>query len=131
MSQRDIRLSEQLALLQGGSPSVRAYLVLSATAQRAALEEVVAAFRGAPLEGCIVTKLDEATGLGGVLSVVVEQQLRVAYVSDGQRVPEDLRPARAHHLVSKAVGAVQRRGQSYDDESLELTYGALGAAGQL
>lgn len=131
MSQRDIRLSEQLALLQGGSPPVRAYLVLSATAQRSALEEVVTAFRGAPLEGCIVTKLDEATGLGGVLSVVVEQRLRVAYVSDGQRVPEDLRPARAHHLVSKAVGAIQRRGQTYDDESLELTYGALGAAGQL
>ncbi len=131
MSQRDIRLSEQLALLEGGSPAVRAYLVLSATAQRSALEEVVTAFRGAPLEGCIVTKLDEATGLGGVLSVVVEQRLRVAYVSDGQRVPEDLRPARAHHLVSKAVGAVQRRGQTYDDESLELTYGALGAAGQL
>jgi len=131
MSQRDIRLSEQLALLQGGSPAVRAFLVLSATAQRPALEEVVTAFRGAPLEGCIVTKLDEATGLGGVLSVVVEQRLRVAYVSDGQRVPEDLRPARAHHLVSKAVSAAQRRGQTYDDESLELTYGALGAAGQL
>ena len=131
MSQRDIRLSEHLAVIQGGSPVVRAYLVLSATAQRLALEEVVTAFRGAPLEGCIITKLDEATGLGGVLSVVVEQQLRVAYVSDGQRVPEDLRPARAHHLVSKAVGAMQRQGQSYDDESLELTYGALSAAGQL
>ena len=131
MSQRDIRLSEQLALLQGGSPMVRAYLVLSATAQRSALEEVVTAFRGAPLEGCIVTKLDEATGLGGVLSVVVEQQLRVAYVSDGQRVPEDLRPARAHHLLTRAVSAVQRQGQTCDDESLELTFGALGAAGQL
>ena len=131
MSQRDIRLSEQLAVIQGGSPVVRAYLVLSATAQRLALEEVVAAFRGAPLEGCIITKLDEATGLGAVLSVVVEQQLRVAYVGDGQRVPEDLRPARAHHLVSKAVGAMQRRGQSYPDESLEITYGALSAAGQL
>ena len=110
---------------------VRAYLVLSATAQRSALEEVVTAFRGAPLEGCIVTKLDEATGLGGVLSVVVEQQLRVAYVSDGQRVPEDLRPARAHHLLTRAVSAVQRQGQTCDDESLELTFGALGAAGQL
>jgi flagellar biosynthesis protein FlhF len=131
MSQRDIRLSEQLAVIQDGSPLARAYVVLSATAQRLALEEVVAAFRGARLEGCILTKLDEATDLGAALSVVVEHRLKVAFVSDGQRVPEDLRPARAHHLVSKAVGAMQRHGQTCDDESLELTFGALRAAGQL
>jgi flagellar biosynthesis protein FlhF len=131
MSQRDIRLSEQLAVIEGGAPLVRAYLVLSATAQRLALAEVVSAFRRAPLDGCIITKLDEATDLGGVLSVVIGHRLKVAYVSDGQRVPEDLRPARAHHLVSKAVSAMQRRGETCDDESLELTYGALSAAGQL
>jgi len=131
MSQRDIRLSEQLSVIQDGSPLARAYVVLSATAQRLALEEVVAAFRGARLEGCILTKLDEATDLGAALSVVVEHRLKVTFVSDGQRVPEDLRPARAHHLVSKAVGATQRHGQAHDDESLELTFGALRAAGQL
>jgi flagellar biosynthesis protein FlhF len=131
MSQRDIRLSEQIAVFQGGSPLVRAYVVLSATAQRPALEEVVAAFRGVPLDGCILTKLDEATGLGALLSVVIAQQLRVAYVSDGQRVPEDLRPARAHHLIGEAVSAMQRQEQTQDDESLELTYGALSAAGKL
>jgi flagellar biosynthesis protein FlhF len=131
MSQRDIRLSEQLALIRDGAPVVRAYCVLSAAAQRPALEEVVSAFRGAPLEGCILTKLDEATSLGGALSVVAAHRLKVAYVSDGQRVPEDLRPARAHQLVSRAVGSIPRRNPAYDDESLELTYGALSAAGQL
>jgi flagellar biosynthesis protein FlhF len=131
MSQRDVRLSEQLAVIRDGSPLARAYAVLPATAQRPALEEVVCALSGTPLDGCIVTKLDEATGLGAVLSVVVQHQLPVAYVSDGQRVPEDLRPARTQQLLSQAVAAMERSGQAPDDESMESRYGALTASGQL
>lgn len=130
MSQRDIRLTEQLVELREGAPSVQTYLVLSATSQRQGLEETVYAFRRVDLEGCIVTKLDEAAGLGSVLSVAIQQQLPVAYVSDGQRVPEDIRPARAHHLVSKAVKAAPNL-RNDSDESLELAYGGMAASGHL
>ncbi len=108
MSQRDVRLSEQLALLHNGAPRVRNYLVLSATAQRAALEETVGAFRHADIAGCVLTKLDETASLGEALSVVVQQQLPVAYTSDGQRVPEDLHQGRANKLVSSSVALMQK-----------------------
>lgn len=131
MSQRDIRLSEQLSMIQDGAPLVRNYLVLSATTQTLGLDEAVRAFRSVQLDGCIITKLDEATGLGNMLSTVIRQRLPVVYVSDGQRVPEDIQPARAHRLVSQAVGIMQKSSQGDADESLELAYGSMAADGRL
>ncbi len=131
MSQRDIRLSEQLAALQDGASLVQSYLVLSATTQLRGLEEAIKAFRGVELEGCILTKLDEATGLGHVLSAVIGQRISVAYISDGQRVPEDMHPARARNLVTRAVGIMQKNSRSFTDESMELAYGGMAADGSL
>jgi flagellar biosynthesis protein FlhF len=131
MSQRDIRLSQQLAMIRSGSSFVQSYLVLSATTQTLGLEEAVRAFQGVRLDGCIITKLDEATGLGNVLSTVIRQQLPVAYLSEGQRVPEDLRLARAQQLIAKATQAMQTWKLDEDDESLELTYGGMAALGRL
>lgn len=103
MSQRDLRLSEQFDTLQVKGATIRTYLTLSATTQTAVLEETVRAFSTMPIDGCIITKLDESMMLGGVLSVVIRHKIPVAYVSDGQRVPEDIHPARADKLVTNAV----------------------------
>lgn len=108
MGQRDQRLADQFKMLRIDGFPIKNYLVLSATTQLAGLLEVAQAFQDIPLSGCILTKLDEATSLGGPLSVVIQQKLAVAYVSDGQRVPEDLRPARAHNLVSLSVNLAAR-----------------------
>jgi flagellar biosynthesis protein FlhF len=108
MSQRDVRLVEQLSMVRSGSPAVKLFLVLAANAQIAALEETVAAFGAAALQGAIITKADETSSLGGVLSVLSSHGLPVAYVSEGQRVPEDLTPARSHSLVSRCVAVMQQ-----------------------
>jgi flagellar biosynthesis protein FlhF len=108
LSQRDVRLAEQLARVRAGSPAVQLYLVLSANSQIAALAETVAAFGTTTLAGAILTKIDETTSLGAALSVLSAHRLPVAYVSDGQRVPEDLAPARAHTLVTRAVAITQQ-----------------------
>jgi len=108
MSQRDVRLVEQLSMVRSGSPAVKLFLVLAANAQIAALEETVAAFGAVALQGAIITKADETSSLGGVLSVLSSHGLPVAYVSEGQRVPEDLTPARSHSLVSRCVTVMQQ-----------------------
>lgn len=108
MGQRDARLNQHLDQLQDDFLPIRRYLVLPATTHRTGLSEAVRRFGKLPLQGCLLTKVDEATRLGGALSVLVEEQLPVAYVGDGQRVPEDLAPARAHNLVSMAVSMVQQ-----------------------
>ena len=103
MSQRDVRLSEQFATLADSGLPIRTLLVLAATAHASVLDETVAAFSGVSLDGAILTKLDKAARLGGVLSTLVNQQLPLMFVTNGQRVPEDLHPARADNLVKKAT----------------------------
>lgn len=112
MSQRDMRLSEQLATLASDRQTIRTYLVLSANIQLATLNDVARNFRRVGLHGCLISKLDEAASLGDVLCAVMRHDLPVAYVGDGQRVPEDLHPARSHALVSRAVAMMQQGGRA-------------------
>jgi flagellar biosynthesis protein FlhF len=93
MSQRDVRLTSQFDTLKAEGHSVRTVLALSAGADRGCLSEAMNVFKAARPEALIVTKLDEAATLGGVLSLSIRSNLPVAYLSDGQRVPEDLHRA--------------------------------------
>lgn len=103
MGQRDVRLSEQLdTLMQESGEIIHSYLVLPATAQRKVLQETIEHFRRIPLSGCIMTKLDESLSLGEFLSVVVQNALPVAYIANGQRVPEDIVIAQPKYMVAKA-----------------------------
>ncbi|MDT8403915.1 flagellar biosynthesis protein FlhF [Sulfuriflexus sp.] len=120
MSQRDVRLSEQIAVIHDGSAQVRSFLVLSATTQYTALDEAVKVFAAAEPEGCFITKTDEASSLGPVLSVAVRHKLPVAYVADGQRVPEDLRLARAHNLVKQAMELKQSDERMLEQDLLAM-----------
>jgi flagellar biosynthetic protein FlhF len=103
MGQRDLRLSEQLdTLMQNSGSHIRSLLVLPATSQRRVLQETIEHFRRIPLSGCVLTKLDESLSLGELLCVTIENALPVAYLADGQRVPEDIRQATGQFLVVKA-----------------------------
>jgi flagellar biosynthesis protein FlhF len=103
MSQRDVRLTEQFATLADSGIPIRTLLVLSATLHSSVLEETIRAFASVPLQGAVLTKLDEAASLGGVLSALIRQQLPLMYVANGQRVPEDMHLARASKLVQQAA----------------------------
>ncbi len=107
MSQRDKRVAEQVALLCGEARGVKRLLLLGAPAQGMTLEEVVRAYSGPGLIGCILTKIDEALSFGPCLDVVIRHQLPVHYVTNGQRVPEDLHPANALYLTDRAFRLAQ------------------------
>lgn len=127
MSQRDMRLNEQFSLLKDAGHDIQVYLTLAANSQRGVLADVVRAFRVVPLTGCILTKVDETTSLGGSLSVAAEQGLPVTYISDGQQVPEDLHPARAHALVSRAVTIMQDVGVGAKEDPISTMIGGMAA----
>jgi flagellar biosynthesis protein FlhF len=125
MGQRDIRLMEQFSVINDCAMGLKTLLVLSSTTHRAALDETVRSFSNVEINGCILTKLDETTNLGAALSVVTEHQLKIAYISDGQRVPEDLHLARAHTLINRCVAIARRANQPLDNDSLELAYSRM------
>ncbi len=102
MSQRDRRIAQQIALLCERGCEVKRLLLLSATAHGSTLDDVVSAYRGHGMSGCILTKVDEAMSLGTVLDVAIRHKLPVHYITNGQRVPEDLHLANAAYLVDRA-----------------------------
>ncbi len=123
MSQRDMRLVEQFATLQDVHAELRTYLVLSANTQLAALDEATRSFRRVNLSGCIITKVDEAASLGGVLATLIKHRLPVAYLGVGQRVPEDLEEACPARLVERACELSDAEPESADGEVLALAFG--------
>jgi len=103
MSQRDIRMTEQFKLLQDDQFSIDNYLVVSATTESRAMREVLKTFEDAAPVGCILSKLDEVDCPGSALSAIIEQQMPLVFVTDGQRVPEDLHHPSAEELLSNFV----------------------------
>jgi flagellar biosynthesis protein FlhF len=129
MSQRDRRLAEQVALLCGNGKRVKRLLLISATAQGATLEDVARAYQGPGLEGCILTKIDEALSLGSALDVSIRHQLKLHFVTNGQRVPEDMHLANPLYLVDRAMKAMQEAGApfSFQDSDYPLVMAAMAA----
>ena len=98
MGPQDSRLTEQLATLKLSGAVARVLLALPAHADGPALEEIVRAFSPVSPAACILTKVDEAMSLGAALSTTLRHQLKIAYLSDGRRVPEDLHLAHQRRL---------------------------------
>ncbi|MDR1276130.1 MAG: flagellar biosynthesis protein FlhF [Candidatus Accumulibacter sp.] len=99
MSQKDKRVEEQIAMFGRG---VQRLLLLSATSRGDTLEDIVRAYSGPGLAGCILSKIDEAAGLASPLDVIIRSALRLHYVSNGQRVPEDLHLPNRPYLLHRA-----------------------------
>mgnify|MGYP000728273962 CR=1 FL=1 len=103
MGQRDIRLAENLAnLVSNARVRIRNYLVLAANSQQQVMQENVERFKKVPLSGCIYTKLDESVSIGEIITTSIQNGLPIGYLTDGQRVPEDIKVANAEKLVTLA-----------------------------
>jgi flagellar biosynthesis protein FlhF len=102
MSQRDRMVAEQAATL-AGSDRVKRLLLVQATTNTPTLDQVIAAYRQSHVDGCIVTKADEAASLAPALDSIIRHGLPLHYLTDGQRVPEDLQLPDAAGLVREAL----------------------------
>lgn len=106
MSQRDRMVEEQVAMFGN---NVKRLLVLSATGRGDTLDDVVHAYRGNGLAGCILSKVDEAASLASALDATIRNRLTLHYVSNGQRVPEDLHLPNRAYLLHRAFKEMPER----------------------
>lgn len=136
MSQRDQRVIEQIAHLQGGQSSVRLVLLLNAASQPETLEEVVLRYRqaaraaGAELDDCIITKQDEAGRLAPVLDIIMRHGMRVLFGSHGQQVPEDMAVANPAALIDQALDSQATSARQPAAASLSLPRWSRDVLGQ-
>lgn len=120
LSHRDLALGAQLSAL-AKLPHVNTQLVLPANTHADDLDEVVRRFAIAKPRAAILSKVDETGRLGAALSVAVRHALPISYLTDGQRVPEDLHRAEAHRLALRVTE--QRRASSHLIEETEHVAG--------
>jgi flagellar biosynthesis protein FlhF len=125
--QRDSRLIKQLDTLnQNSCGTMKKYLVMQANCQYQVMQQTIKAYQKIALHGCIFTKLDECFSLGEAVSVAIEHKLAISYVTDGQRVPEDLRVAEAKYLISgaaklyKKYGLIHTTGNSVNNSAVAV-----------
>lgn len=128
MGPRDCNLAAQFSELQGIAKPIKTFLVMAANNQAGSLNEVVKRFGTTPLAGCILTKLDESTRIGGAISVAIRHQLPIAYTTDGQKVPEDLQQARADRLVIRAMQLVRQAPAEMEDTTLAVKFSGVAHA---
>ena len=124
MSQRDRAVAEQVEMLcQAGKP-IKRLLLLNATSHGETLNEVVQAYQTRGLDGCILSKVDEAASLGPALDCAIRHQLNVHYLATGQRVPEDLHLPNRQYLIHRAFKTrVNASPWQLDDSELAFALG--------
>lgn len=118
MSQRDMRLADQIQTLQQHEVPIKTYLVMSASTQQKAINEIIKVFKVFEPEASILTKLDETVALGSTLSAIIEHQLPVAFMTNGQQVPEDIYYPDSNDLINQSAAGLDEE----SDYTNELSY---------
>jgi flagellar biosynthesis protein FlhF len=98
-SPRDEPSLEELSRFLGPEAGVENHLVLAVPTRERELQETVRRFSLLPLHNLIFTKIDECEQRGSILNVPLRHNLPVSYLTDGQRVPEDLVVAKAESVA--------------------------------
>jgi flagellar biosynthesis protein FlhF len=99
----EVRIQELKAFL-GEAAADEVHLVLSSVAASRTLEQTAERFAAVGATSLILTKLDEANGLGNLLPLLRSSGLPLSYLTDGQNVPDDIQTADACRLAQMILG---------------------------
>jgi flagellar biosynthesis protein FlhF len=99
----EVKIRELADFLLAATPD-EVHLVLSAAAGERNLRAAVERFAMVQADRLILTKLDEAEGLGGLLALLGQVERPVSYITTGQAVPDDLEAASSSRLARLILG---------------------------
>lgn len=79
------------------------HLVLSSVASARTLEQTAERFKSVGTTALVLTKLDEATGLGNLVPLLRSSGLPLSYLTNGQNVPDDIETATPRRVARLAL----------------------------
>ncbi len=119
-SPRDLsKLAEMKEILDAAGGGAETHLAVSATTKTSDVEEILKQFEPFGYRSVVLTKLDETTRIGNIVSVLAQSGKPISYISDGQKVPQDLEPATVIRLL------LSLEGFRIQQEKLEKKFGKL------
>jgi flagellar biosynthesis protein FlhF len=93
-SPRDsVKLGEMKHILDAAGSQAEIHLAVTAATKSSDMADTLRQFEPFNYQSVIITKMDETTRMGNVISVLSERGKPVSYVTDGQTVPSDIRRA--------------------------------------
>jgi len=97
-------LAEMKDLLEACGGNSFTHLAISATTKDRDILEILRQFEPFDYQSVVLTKIDETSGLGNIISILWEKQKSLSYITNGQRVPQDLAKATPEILLSTLTG---------------------------
>ncbi|MCY4484360.1 MAG: flagellar biosynthesis protein FlhF [Spirochaetaceae bacterium] len=115
------RMAEMRSVLDAVGRGGTTQLVVSATTKFADLRQILRQFEPFGYDSVIVTKLDETSSIGNVISALADARKPVSYLCSGQVVPQDIAPASTIRLL------LNLHGFRFDRKLLEQEFGERAA----
>jgi flagellar biosynthesis protein FlhF len=117
-SPRDLaKLAEMKEILDHCGAGAAVYLTVAAITKASDIEEILQQFEPFRYRAVILTKLDETMRIGNVVATLAKHRKPIAYICDGQGVPQDLEEATVVRLLMNMEGFRINR------EALESRFG--------
>ncbi|MDQ0270211.1 flagellar biosynthesis protein FlhF [Cytobacillus purgationiresistens] len=91
-----IELNEML----GMSDELETFLVLALTAKQTDMKDICNQFSAMDIDRFIFTKIDETSSTGSLYNLVLSNKKGIAYITNGQDVPDDLIVGSAEELLN-------------------------------
>jgi flagellar biosynthesis protein FlhF len=106
VSPKDSDGMERLSELLLACPGSEKHLCLSSATRDRELAETVGRFAAHAIDRLIFTRLDESETFGSIINVLLRSNLPPAYLTTGQKVPQDIEIATAGRLSELAMGVM-------------------------
>lgn len=87
------RIAEMRHFLEAAGQLSDVHLAMSATTKPSDMREIMQQYETFGYDSVIITKFDETNRIGNIVSVLGEKKKPLAYITTGQRVPQDFERA--------------------------------------
>lgn len=98
------RIADMRYLLDGAGPISDVFLAMSATTKASDMREIMQQYETFGYTSVIMTKFDETARVGNIISILHEKKKPLAYLTTGQRVPNDLEKASVVRFLTNLEG---------------------------
>ncbi|GGL44014.1 AAA family ATPase [Sporolactobacillus putidus] len=101
---------QELARLIDDDRRIGLYLVISATSKYEDINAMIEQFDQLPVDRVIVSKIDETQTYGAIVSTLLNHpQKAIAYITNGQNVPDDLQAPNVRELINHMLGDINEQ----------------------
>ena len=104
-SPRDfMKLAEMRTIVEACGGNAEIHLAISSTTKDKDINEILDQFEPFHYKSVILTKLDETTRVGNLVSILSQKGKSLSYITDGQGVPQDISRHTRAKLLNSLIG---------------------------